>query len=103
MERGDVCIIQVDRELDLLSSRALASAFALAERTPLRIIANLEKCPYCDSAGINVLLTAKRRLGARCSIVVPPHSSVRRIFEITDLSTQLAVCASLREAMELPP
>jgi anti-anti-sigma regulatory factor len=50
---------------------------------------SLADCRYCDASCLRTLLGAKHRLGKRLSIVVPRNGSVRRIFELTELTERL--------------
>jgi anti-anti-sigma factor len=99
-----VRIINVEHDLDICSSGSLASAIGLASAVADRhIIVSLEDCKFCDASALAVLLGAKASLGARLSIVVPLGRAARRIFEITNLTRRLSLCASLDEALAAAP
>jgi anti-anti-sigma factor len=103
-EQGGVNIIEVATDLDIASSGALASAIELAANMPYpRSIVNLVDCQFCDSTGLSVLVRAKRRLGDRLAIVGPSRSAGRRAFDVTELTEALALCATLEEALTIPP
>jgi anti-anti-sigma factor len=100
-QTDDACIIEVDRDLDLVSASTLTSAIALADESAAgrTIIVSLEHSPYCDGSGLGVLATAKKLLGARLVIVVPLDNRVRRVFDLTGLSEHLALRSSVRDAL----
>ncbi len=101
IQKRDISVIQVEDDLDIATSAALASAIDLASLSTLRrIVVSLETCRYRDASGLHVLLKAKTRLGNRLSIVVPPRRSSRLIFEITELVEELSLRATLDEALE---
>jgi len=103
-ERGGVNVIDVSRDLDIASSGALLSAIELAAGMPYRrTVVNLIECKFCDSTGLSVLVRAKRRLSSRIVIVGPSRREGRRVFELTELSEALALCATLEEALTIPP
>lgn len=105
--RGNASIIEVDDELDIASSPLLASAIEMAVQSGDRfIIVSLERCSFCDSTALGVLVKAKERLGAKFLLVIPPGNRVNRVFDVTGLTTHLTPCADLQEALrstdELP-
>ncbi len=103
-QKQDVSVIEVEDDLDIATSAALASAIELATLSTLRrIVVSLETCRYCDASGLHVLLKAKTCLGSRLSIVVPPRRSSRLIFEITELVEELSLCDTLEAALEETP
>jgi anti-sigma B factor antagonist len=95
-------VIEVDKDLDIVSSPDLAAAISAAEESmpQLPIVVSLEHCPYCDSTGLAVLVRAKSRLGAKLAIVVPPAKRISRVFEVTGLIVHLSTRDSLTEALD---
>jgi anti-anti-sigma factor len=94
--QGDVCLILVEHDLDLSTSRLLASSIDLAAADPRgRIVVSLEACTFCDASALNVLIRAKAVLGDRLSIFVPPGNLVRRIFELTNLVVWLGLTSTI--------
>jgi len=99
-QRGEACIIEVERELDVFTSSSLASAIEGAARIGgHHVVVSLEACTYCDASALTVLIRAKKLLGSALSICVSHGHSVRRIFEVTNLAAPLALRASLEEAL----
>ena len=104
LQRENASIIQVDDDLDIASAPALASAINLAATATAeqRIIVSLEQCTFCDSTGLGVFATAKKRLEERFVVVLPLESRIRRVFNITGLTEVLRPYASLNEAFTSP-
>jgi anti-anti-sigma factor len=101
---GDRTILTVWQNLDLGAQPAFAQVIhALAESTARRIIVSLQYCAYCDSTAINVLLRSAARLGSRLTVVVPPDTLSRRVFEACRIGRLMPVVASMREALEERP
>lgn len=72
------------------------------------VVVDLEKCPYFDSSGLSVLVRFRKRNNLVVS--VPPNFKVRRIFDITNLtsvinisSTEAEALRIARELMKTPP
>lgn len=100
---GLATVIEVGSDIDIASAHVLESAIALAEPSwDERVIVSLEHCNYCDSSGLAVLYRARKRLGEQLRIVVPSDVRIRRIFDICGMNQQLAICDSLREALQTP-
>jgi anti-anti-sigma factor len=101
---GDVCLILVEHDLDLSTSRLLASSIDLAAAgSQGRIVVSLEACTFCDASALTVLIRAKAVLGERLSIFVPPSNLVRRIFEITNLVVWLGLTSTILGAAPARP
>jgi len=95
-QHNDSSVIAVQHDLDLATTASLGRAIAHAAlATGSRIVVSLVDCHYCDASGLRVLLAAKSQLGRRLSIVVPRVGSVRRIFELTELTERLELCDDL--------
>ena len=100
-QRGNASIIEVDDELDIVSSPALAAAIDIAAQSTDRYtIVSLEGCSFCDSTALGVLVKAKKRLGATFLVVLPSSNRINRVFDVTGLKTYLTPCASLQEALD---
>lgn len=55
-------------------------------------------CSFADGSCVGVLFRRCQLLGARLSIVAPATSALRRILDVTDLTTALPAHMSLRRA-----
>jgi anti-anti-sigma factor len=101
---GDRTILTVWQNLDLGAQPAFSRVLhAIAGGAARRIIVSLEYCAYCDSTAINVLLRSADRLGSRLTVVVPPDTISRRVFEACRIGQFMRVVASMREALDEPP
>ena len=101
---GDRTVLTVWQNLDLGSQAAFARVLhAVSSSAARRIIVSLEYCSYCDSTAINVLLRSADHLGSRLTVVVPPDTISRRVFEICRLGQLMPVVASMREALAERP
>jgi anti-sigma B factor antagonist len=83
---GDVHIVTLEGELDLLTGGGLADwLVALAVST---VVIDLQRVSFIDSAGIGALVRARNQLIAAGNDLVlsRPPSNIRRLFEVTGLS-----------------
>jgi anti-sigma B factor antagonist len=89
-EGVDPVVISVEGEVDLATSPRLAQALdsALGADATTTIRVDLSKVEFMDSAGLRVLVAARRRAEeAGVGLVLhEPHDRVRRIIEITGLT-----------------
>ena len=81
----------------------MATAPALAERLEAAIresagtfVIDLSDVDFLDSSGLRVLLRGRGLLGRedRALVVICPHGRVRRVFELSGLSTVFALYPS---------
>ncbi|MEU8840559.1 STAS domain-containing protein [Streptomyces roseus] len=87
VEAGEVTWVRVRGEMDLDGARTLRRALLEAlERPGTREVAvDLRELVFCDSAGLNALLTARlvAVAGGRVLRLVAPGRQVTRLLEIT--------------------
>jgi anti-sigma B factor antagonist len=85
---SNVTIIAVSGELDLASTDQLDKAIRDAEQSATGwIVIDLDDLSYMDSAGLSVLLQARRRArenGTRLRFVRSRHEQVTRLLSLTD-------------------
>lgn len=96
-ERGEVSVLALRGELDILTApRFSASVDQLVRGGVGDVVVDLTEVGFVDSAGLQVLLSAQRRLGrrARCRAMICPQGPVRRVIELTRLIDTLGVVAS---------
>ena len=95
-------------ELAVRGALDMATTPALEERLEAEIrescgafVVDLSEVDFLDSSGLRVLLRARGLLGRedRALAVICPHGRVRRVFELSGLSTVFALYAS-REAAD---
>jgi anti-sigma B factor antagonist len=103
-EIGDVSIVRITDEVDIVSAPRLEHVIKTIELTgSRRILLSLEDCSYCDSTCLNIVLRAVQRIGSRLAIVVPIGTKARRIFEVTGIANMAFVYPSLDEALAAVP
>jgi anti-sigma B factor antagonist len=98
--RGDATVVTVAGELDILTA-ARFSAFVgeLVRRQVGDLLIDLRQARFVDSAGLQILLSAQRRVSrqARWLGVICPPSPVRRVIELARLTEPLGVVSSFEE------
>jgi anti-sigma B factor antagonist len=99
---GDVAIIAISGELDLVLCAKLAPELNAALHSPVRaLVIDLETVSIVDSSGIALLLNTFRRLDrdGRQLAIACPMGPQRRTFELTALDRQLPMYESRDEAL----
>ncbi len=98
--KGDSAILHVWQELDIGTRDAFSAALRTLCAVPVpRLVVSFERCDYCDSGALNLLLGTSERVGAALTVVVPPDNASRRVFEICRIPVLMRVTGSLREAV----
>jgi anti-sigma B factor antagonist len=99
---GDVAIVAISGELDLILCVKVAPDLNAALHSPARaIVIDLEAVSLVDSSGIALLLNAFRRLdqAGRQLAIACPIGSQRRAFELTALDRQLPMYETRPDAL----
>ncbi|MEU7524158.1 STAS domain-containing protein [Saccharothrix sp. NPDC042600] len=97
-----VTVVQVVGELDAgTSDDVLAVVLAEAERVPVGLVLDLTGVTFFGSAGITLLVRARRVTGRRGAgfAVVAAHGAVLKTVQVTELDKALAVCPDLDRAV----
>jgi anti-anti-sigma factor len=99
-ERPEATLITLAGELDVLTAPKF-SAF-IDELVRLRggdVVVDLSEVCFVDSAGLQVLLSARRRISRHANwlAVICPAGPVRQVIELARLSEALGVVSSLDE------
>lgn len=93
-QAGHIVITAVG-ELDLYTAPRLqqALAAALSEQEFDRVVVDLSGVEFCDSTGMNVLLSGMKRAKERGGAfeLAAPRAAVRRILQVTGLDTVFTV------------
>lgn len=96
--QGGHAVVTVDGELDLYTAPRLQAVLAslLRERVD-RVVVDLSGIEFCDSTGMNVLLSAMKRIREQGGTLelAAPRPAVRRILQITGLDTVFSVHEAL--------
>jgi anti-sigma B factor antagonist len=85
----DHTIVTISGEIDLYTAPRLHSELAavLADGMPTRIVIDMSGVEFCDSTGMNVLLSLLRRVRERDGEleIASPKPAVRKILQVTGL------------------
>lgn len=88
-------VVTVVGELDLYTAPRLQQALAslLREQEVDRVVVDLSGIEFCDSTGMNVLLSGMKRVKERGGIfeLAAPRPAVLRILQVTGLDTVFTV------------
>jgi anti-sigma B factor antagonist len=99
---ADAAIVEVIGEVDMATAPQLAAAIGSVNETVRRVVVNLSEVSFLDSSALNALVHSQRELARRdvaFRVVSPSDRVVRKVFEITQLTTPLNVVDSLDEAL----
>jgi anti-sigma B factor antagonist len=92
--QGGHAVVTATGELDLYTAPRLQAALAgLLREQVTRIVVDMSGVEFCDSTGMNVLLSAMKRLkeqGGSLELAAP-RPAVRRILQVTGLDTVFTV------------
>ena len=86
---GDEAIVRIDGEIEFATAPRLRSELLdLAQDGATPVILDLSNVPFLDSAGISLLIQAKKRLDAAGSDLVlrAPQPNIRRVLEISGVT-----------------
>ena len=96
-------VIELDGELDASSvSEVAVKLRRLVENQALRLVVDLERVSYLDSAGINLLFAVAGELAARqqqLHLIVVPGSPIARTLEIVGADRAFPVHADREAAL----
>lgn len=87
-------VMAVHGEIDLYTAPRLQAEFTrLLETGPDRVVIDMSGVEFCDSTGVNVLLSALKRLRERGGTleVAAPRPAVRKILQVTGLDSVFTV------------
>jgi anti-sigma B factor antagonist len=87
-------VVTATGEIDLYTAPQLQSELTRLPRSGFdRVVVDLSGVEFCDSTGMNVLLSAMKRLRERGGNLelAAPRSAVRRILQVTGLDTVFTV------------
>ena len=87
----DHTIVTICGEIDLYTAPRLHSELAavLVEGMPARVLIDMSGVEFCDSTGMNVLLSCLRRVRERGGEleIASPKPAVRKILQVTGLDS----------------
>jgi anti-anti-sigma factor len=94
---GDVCVLALTGEFDMaVVERFERELAAVEEAGPPVIVVDLTEVRFMDSSGLRALIVGDQRArqAGRRFAIVPGPSSVRRVFELTQLEGRLDLVES---------
>jgi anti-sigma B factor antagonist len=97
---GGGALLAVAGDLDIATVPALRERLAaITARCPGRLLLDLRGVSFMDSTALAAVLHTKKRLAGhgRLTLVIPPESYARLIFEVAGLAEVLDVVESLEE------
>ena len=101
--KDDVVILDIAGEIDLYNAPEIKDIInGLIEEQKFNVIINLEKVTYIDSSGIGALISSLSNLkkyqgGLK---IINVYASVRKVFELTKLTSFFDIYNSEEEALE---
>ncbi len=99
-------LVEVEGELDILTAPRLASQLgAVIRSSPNDVVLDLRQVEFIDSAGLQILLNARRRLdrSSRSLSVICDQGPVRRVIELARLVETLGVVSGAEAVSREPP
>jgi anti-sigma B factor antagonist len=99
---GGVPVVVTPEEIDITNADGLRAALLeAAAHGSGRLVVDMSRTQFCDTAGIHALVAAHKRAGAGPGEVrlVITGAAVLRIFAITGLDSVIPHYASLEEAL----
>ncbi|MCA1809067.1 MAG: STAS domain-containing protein [Kiritimatiellia bacterium] len=103
-DRDHVKVVSLSGRLDSLSSPdAEKRLLNLVEAGARKMVLDCQGLEYISSAGLRVLLTLAKHLGAVQGnlLLAAPADQVREVLDIAGFADILPVCASVDEAVKL--
>jgi anti-anti-sigma factor len=95
-------ILHVFSDVDMASGAVfesmLVESFSLDKKTYI----DLTECPYFDSTGLRLLVTAYKALGSRLEVWVSPNSTVERVLAVSGLDGIVPIVRRPQAAPALP-
>lgn len=86
--------MEIAGEIDLYTAPRLQAEFTrLLQDGPNRVVIDMSAVEFCDSTGMNVLLSALKRVKEQGGVldVAAPRPAVRKILQVTGLDSVFTV------------
>ena len=96
-------VVVASGEIDMITAPGLREALGAACQVSTRVVLDLTSVTFFDSSGVSVLVDALRQAheGHRVSLsLAGATATVRRVLDITSISTMLPTYETLTEALE---
>jgi anti-sigma B factor antagonist len=98
---GDVPVVVTPGDIDITNAAGLRTALVEAAGRGRKVVVDMSRTQFCDTAGIHALVTAYKRAGVDGGEVrvVVTSATVLRIFAVTGLDQVLPRFTSLDQAL----
>lgn len=96
-------VVQVVGEVDVYTAPRLKDKLLQVERDDVhQVVVDLSQVGFIDSVGLGVLIGALRRAraGGGTLVLAAPNTRIRRILDITGLSSAFTVVQSVQEGTD---
>jgi anti-sigma B factor antagonist len=105
LENGTALVVRLAGELDLYNAEVVRAALlAAVERSPQRLVVDLEGVRFIDSTALGVLIEARSKLRDRRSFVLAaPGLETRRALEVSGLDRHFTVERTVADAIAADP
>ena len=101
--RSGTLVAHLGGEIDMTNAAHVRDELlASVPNDALALVIDLGGCRYLDSAGIEILFDLSRRLARRrqqLRLVVPPRSPLRRVLELTEVSSAAPIHEEMDSAL----
>jgi anti-anti-sigma factor len=101
-QHDEQVVITLPEEIDVTNSARLREALlAVIGRRPAVVIADMSATTFCDSSGVNAVVTAYRQAvaaGGDLRLVIR-HPAVLRVFELSGVDTVIGTYPDLPSAL----
>lgn len=106
MMRDDRCsLVRVKGDIDVVSRTRFEETLYEVVDSGEPLVIDMREVTFCDSTGLNAIVSAYRRAGERGTAValvaLPPR--VQRVFRITGIDKFVPIYDTLREAVSALP
>ncbi|MEU4835381.1 STAS domain-containing protein [Streptosporangium sp. NPDC023615] len=96
-------VVTIIGEIDLYTAPRLQAEFTrlLGQNQTMLVVLDMSSVEFCDSTGMNVLLSALKRLRERGGTleVAAPRPAVRKILQVTGLDSVFVVHETMPEKL----
>jgi len=97
---GSARVLEIVGDADVASKPELDELLeSLIDEGPGPIVVSFERCTFCDSTILGVMVKFARQAAGRFDIVAGRGSRVRRVFDITGLTGQLGIFETVDAAV----
>lgn len=100
--RDDVWIVSVEGEFDLAVNEQASEVLLREDDVDTPLVIDLTPCAFIDSTGLKAVMTAAGQRGRErrpTALVSPSGTDVRRVLDLTNVSTAIPTADTLEDAL----